>query len=319
MILTCGEALMDVFVEPGEGLRRPASFAMGGSPFNLAIALARQGIDVGFFGGLSHDSFGAMLRATLQQEGVDDRLAPHVAAQTTLSIVSRDAQGQPSYDFRGERGADIMIDERDVPDVLPESFRIVALSSYSLVVEPVCHAMLAIARLAARDRIVSLDVNYRPSLVGSPALWAARFAPYEGLATLIKASEEDIHLAYEGTRTPDAAAEHWLSCGAAVVLITRGAEGASLFTHSHQLHEPAPRLTPVDSVGAGDCFHAGFLAALSRRRAFTRAAIAALATEDLRDCLRWAVTTASISVTRQGADPPVTAAIEAYLQDIVRV
>ena len=79
---------------------------------------------------------------------------------------------------------------------------------------------------------------------------------------------------------------------------------------------PAPSMPVVDSVGAGDCFHAGFLAALSDRRVHTRAALLALSDDDLRDCLRWAVTAASISVTRQGADPPFRAEIAAALLSI---
>lgn len=319
MILTGGEALMDVFVEPGDGLRRAASFAMGGSPFNLAIALARQGLDVSFFGGLSDDAFGALLRAALQREGVDDRLAPTVPYKTTLSIVSRDAQGEPRYDFRGDQGAELMIGAESVPAMLPASCRVVALSSYPLVLEPVRHAMLRLARLAAPDRMISLDLNYRPSLVGDRRIWAERFAPYESLVTLMKASEEDIHLAYGGTRSPDAAAQHWLSQGAALVLITRGAAGASLFTRDHDLHVEAPSMPVCDTVGAGDCFHAGFLAALAHRQALTREAVLSLTVDELRACLRWAVMTASISVTRQGADPPTTAAIEAHLQEFVRV
>lgn len=316
MILTCGEALMDVFIAEGEGLSRPARFAMGGSPFNMAIALARQNVRAGFFGGLSHDAFGAMLRAILAQEHVDGSLAPQLDCPTTLSLVSRDAAGQPCYDFRGEGGADRMMDARFVPAALPDQWRVVALSSYPLVVAPVCEAMLAMARLAAQDRMVTIDVNYRPSLVGDRQQWAMRFAPYERLATIMKASEEDLQLAYDGQLSPDAAAAHFLAQGAGLVLITKGADGAIAYTHQNRVEVAAPPITVVDSVGAGDCFHAGFLAALSDRHALTRAALLSLSAADLRDCLRWAVTAASISVTRQGADPPTRAAIEAALLSI---
>lgn len=313
MILTCGEALIDVFVEPGKGLRREAVFAMGGSPCNVAVALARQGVTAGFFGGLSSDPFGAMLRSIFDAEGVSYSLSPPLAFKTTLSIVSRNADGHPSYDFRGTQGADIMFDVSHVPAALPAMVKAVALSSYPLVADPVRHTMLAMAELAARDRLVSIDVNYRAALVGDPAQWAARFAPYEMLATIMKASEEDIALAYRGTLSPQAAAAHWLARGAALVLITRGEQGATAYTAQNVVEVAAPRVAVVDTVGAGDCFHAGFLAALARQNALTRSAIQSLSVQALRDCLLWAVTAASLNVARQGTDPPSGAAIEAAL------
>lgn len=313
MILTSGEALIDVFVAPGEGLRRDAVFAIGGSPCNVAVALARQGTSASFFGGLSSDSFGDMLRGILDHEGVDHRLSPRLPNKTTLSIVSRDASGNPSYDFRGIDGADIMVTTAHVPTALPPDIQAVALSSYPLVVEPVCHAMLALARLAACDRVVSIDVNYRAALVGSASRWAARFAGYEPLATIMKASEEDVALAYEGQKSPEAAAQHWLASGASLVLITQGPQGAMAYTQGQTISMDAPDVTLADSVGAGDCFHAGFLAALTQRDALSRQAIAALSADTIRDCLAWAVVTASLNVARQGTDPPTRNEIRSAL------
>jgi fructokinase len=173
-----------------------------------------------------------------------------------------------------------------------------------MVVEPVRHAMLAIAQLAARDRLVSIDVNYRPALVGSCLLWAERFAPYEPLATIVKASEEDIALAYEGRRTPDAAAAHWLARGAALVLITRGADGASAYMAGGSLHAAAPRVAVVDTVGAGDTFNAGVLAALHVQGCLTKAGVAALPDSTLDAALSLGPRAAAITVSRPGANPP---------------
>ena len=313
MILTCGEALIDVFVEPGEGLSRPAVFTAGGSPFNTALALARQGAAAGFFGGLSNDRFGMMLRGILDAEGVAHDLAPALPNKTTLSIVSRDRDGHPSYDFRGVGGADLALTWDAVPAQLPAACRAVALSSYPLVLDPVRDAMRGIAQLAARDRVVSIDINYRPSLVGDRHVWAERFAPYETLATIMKASEEDVALAYGGERTAENAAAHWLDRGAALVLITRGARGASVFSPGRQFDMDAPAVTVSDTVGAGDCFHAGFLAALDRQGALSRPAVTMLSDNALRSALAWAITTASLNVTRRGTNPPHRHEIEAAL------
>src|SRR2546423_14137071 len=59
MIVVCGEALIDLFVGPAEGAEMPARAVAGGSPFNVAIGLARLGVDASFLGRISRDRFGA--------------------------------------------------------------------------------------------------------------------------------------------------------------------------------------------------------------------------------------------------------------------
>src|SRR6202011_55762 len=73
MILVCGEALIDLFVGPAEGAEMPARAVAGGSPFNVAIGLARLGVDAAILGGISRDRFGALLARMLIGEGIDDR------------------------------------------------------------------------------------------------------------------------------------------------------------------------------------------------------------------------------------------------------
>ena len=102
MFLVCGEALMDVFAvdETPTGVRLDAR--SGGSPFNVAIAIARLAQPVGVFGALSNDFLGERLMRALAEEGVDTRAIVRAAAPTTLSLVGMDAAGVPSY-LRGRR------------------------------------------------------------------------------------------------------------------------------------------------------------------------------------------------------------------------
>src|SRR4051812_24712467 len=99
MIIVCGEALFDVFNDgelPSTGAGGYAlSARVGGSPFNLAIGLARLGARPMFFGGLSADMFGRKLAATLTREGVDLGAAPRPAASTALVTIDVDDAGVP--------------------------------------------------------------------------------------------------------------------------------------------------------------------------------------------------------------------------------
>jgi fructokinase len=119
MILVCGEALIDLFVGPAEGAEMPARAVAGGSRFNVAIGLARLGVDASFLGGISRDRFGALLARTLVREGVDDRFLVRTDRLSTISMVATDDNGQPSYAFHGERAADRSFALTNLPAELP--------------------------------------------------------------------------------------------------------------------------------------------------------------------------------------------------------
>ena len=132
MILVCGEALIDLFVDPPEGTEMPARAVAGGSPFNVAIGLARLGAAAGFFGGVSRDRFGTLLADILGREGVDTRFLVRTDRLTTLSAIATAADGQPSYSFHGAAAADRSLTAGDLPAQLPDTVRALTFGSYTI-------------------------------------------------------------------------------------------------------------------------------------------------------------------------------------------
>ncbi|MBC7895078.1 MAG: hypothetical protein H7066_06680 [Cytophagaceae bacterium] len=102
--LACGEALMDVFLPDPRVEDATVDVRTGGSPFNVAIGLARLSQSVAYLGGISRDAMGERLLRTLEDEGVDTSLVARTHAPTTQSLVGVDREGMPSYEFRGEAG-----------------------------------------------------------------------------------------------------------------------------------------------------------------------------------------------------------------------
>ena len=94
MILVCGEALIDLFVDAPVNNAMPAHAVAGGSPFNVAIGLARLGVRSAFLGGISRDRFGVFLADTLAGEGVDDRYLVRTDRLSTISVVATAPDGQ---------------------------------------------------------------------------------------------------------------------------------------------------------------------------------------------------------------------------------
>ncbi|MFZ4530698.1 MAG: carbohydrate kinase family protein [Alsobacter sp.] len=269
MILVCGEALMDVFVAAGDGPPLPATLVAGGSPLNVALGLARLGRPVAYCGGLSADRFGTLLRGVLAAEGVDLRWAVTKPQPTTLSVVAQGADGQPHYSFYGDNGADRCLTVADLPAALPDTVTAIAMGSYSLAVGTTGEAL---AHLAAREharRVISVDLNLRPALVGPLDAWRERFAGFVRTASIVKASDEDVALAYGAGTDLAACAVAWRAEGAALVVITRGAAGAIAFLDGLTVEVPGRTIAVADTVGAGDGFHAALLAGLGRRGMLT--------------------------------------------------
>jgi len=313
MILVCGEALVDLFLDPPEGAEMAGRAVAGGSPFNVAIGLARLGIPVGFLGAISLDGIGAMLVERLRQEAVDPRFITRSDRLSTISAVATAADGQPSYGFHGEGAADRFLLPADLPPTLPPEVRVLTFGSYSMAVEPTGATLALLAEREHGRRVISVDPNLRPSVVPDMALWARAAERFYRTATIIKASDEDVRIAWGGKRSLQDAAAYWLGLGAKLVMITRGAEGVVGFCARGSVEVPAKAVDVRDTVGAGDSFHAALLARLSQMDRLSIEGIAALDLAALGDLLNYAATAASITVGRRGADLPKAAEVQAEL------
>ncbi|HSI40270.1 MAG TPA: carbohydrate kinase [Xanthobacteraceae bacterium] len=313
MILVCGEALIDLFVDPPEGTEMPARAVAGGSPFNVAIGLARLGVGSAFFGGISRDRFGTLLADILAREGVDGRFLVRTERLTTLSAIATAADGQPHYSFHGEGAADRSLTAADLPADLPDSVRALTFGSYTTVVEPVGSTYAMLAEREKGRRVISVDPNLRPTVVGDMQRWGEAAERFYRAATLVKASDEDVHTAFGGQLTVAEAAAFWRERGALLVVITEGARGATAFSAAGTVSVPGRRIAVRDTVGAGDTFHAALLARLSTTGRLSPQAIATLDTESLGDLLSFAAAAAAITCTRRGADLPHAADVAALL------
>jgi fructokinase len=309
-----GEALIDFTAEPGAGLRLQGH--VGGALLNGAVAAARLGVPVGYVTQLSTDLFGERLLAHLQANGIATGLVLRSAAPSTLAFVERTPQTN-RYAFYMQGTADVLWAPDPLPD-LPDSCRWLHYGSNLLTREPSGQRVLDFAR-AQRGRVLRVfDPNARPSLVEDLAAWRARCAECVAECELLKLSDEDCALLVPG-QALDAAAGAWLQAGPFAVLLTRGAEGATLYRRGHApVSVRPPPVQVVDTIGAGDTFGAGLSTALLDQGVQDAGALAALPTEAWAAVLRFAATAAALNCAREGADPPPRAAVEA-LQPQARI
>jgi len=306
MLMICGEALLDVFQgdETRTGLVLDAN--VGGSPFNLAVGLARLGQPAAFFSAISTGFAGERLMRTLVQEGVDTQAVARLEAPTTLSLIGLDAQGVPSYAFYGQGCADRLVTPEHLARV-PGGLALVNLGSYATVVEPVASTQRALVERerarGAAGALIAYDPNIRLNVEPELARWRDQLAWMLPRTDLLKVSDEDLGLLMPGIPIDDFAARA-LGAGVALVVVTRGAQGAVGWTaHDRVAIDPVP-VQVVDTVGAGDTFQAALITWLAEHDALARPALAGLAADALRDALQFAARAAAITCSRRGADMP---------------
>ncbi|MBD1551743.1 carbohydrate kinase family protein [Pseudomonas typographi] len=305
MYLVCGEALFDFFSEPDTGDLAHVSYqaVAGGSPFNVAIGLARLGTASGLLAGLSTDYLGQRLAGLLEAEGVSERYVQRFDAPTTLAMVALGADGSPQYSFRGEGCADRQITQASLP-ALGDDVRGLHVGSFSLVVEPIATALAALVAREAERRLISLDPNVRLNPAPSIDTWRARIEPLASQAHVIKVSDEDLHLLYPG-QSPASIAERWLGGRCQLVFVTHGGDGAEVFSRTFgRFSETASAVNIADTVGAGDTFQAALLAWLAEQGLDSPNGLQQLQAGQLQQLLQFCVRAAAITCSRTGPDLP---------------
>lgn len=306
MYLVCGEALFDFFSEEdASGLASKVNYTSiaGGSPFNVAVGLRRLGIEAGLFGGVSTDFLGRRLVQVLKDEGVSPQFLVEFAAPTTLAMVAVGANGSPHYSFRGEGCADRQLQVAHLP-VLGDEIRGLHVGSFSLVVQPVGDTLLALVQRESGKRLISLDPNVRLNPQPDIQLWRDRIAELVKHADLIKVSDEDLHLLYP-EQSPESVLQGWLQHRCQLVFLTRGGDGASVFSRRHGTwSQPAVDIVMADTVGAGDTFQAALIAWLTEQQLDSIEGLQQLSREQIDAMLAFAIRAAALTCTRTGPDLP---------------
>ena len=302
MLMVCGEALLDVFAagETRTGLTLDAN--VGGSPFNVAVGLARLGQPSAFLSAISTGFAGDRLMRALTAEGVDTGAVARLDAPTTLSLIGLDAQGVPSYAFYGDGCADRELHPADLQRV-HAGLQAVNVGSYATVVEPIASTLRVLVEREHTRTLIAYDPNIRLNVEPDIGRWREQLEWMLPRTHLLKASEEDLELLVPGVQINVWAASV-LMRGVKTVVVTRGALGAVAWTAHARATVPPVSVAVIDTVGAGDTFQAALLTWLAEHGRLSADALGALTQGELSDALTFAAQAAAITCSRRGADMP---------------
>jgi fructokinase len=266
-------------------------------------------------GRISNDRFGKIIRERLESNGV--HLEHSIAAEelTTLAVVSIDSKGVPSYAFYVNGTADWGWTPAELPtDVDLENMHATAIQfgCLTMAMQPSSSVIEKWARehFDQGSVTISHDINMRPALGFDPVEERVRVERLNQISHIIKASDEDIEWLYglaEGADLDDIV-HSWIGDTERIVLVTRGADGTSIYRkRSARADVPSRAINVVDTVGAGDTFCANLLGQLSDAdvlgsNPFDR--LENLTDADLREFVRISAVAASITCERAGCEPP---------------
>lgn len=257
-LFSIGEMVIDFI--PGS---EPASYIRkaGGAPANVAIAMAKNGLEAGMCCSVGEDAFGSFLMETLRENHVRVlKPQPCAEAITTMAFVTLDADGDRSFTFARKPGADMMLTEADVKEADVEEAVIVHAGSCSLSASPEAEATVRALRLGReKGKLVSFDVNYRNVMWNDDqAACAAKVFEILPYVDILKISEEEVEMMGGEAHLFQLMEQYGLT----LVVETLGSRGARCFFQGETIEAPGRKAVCVDATGAGDAFWGGFLSSL---------------------------------------------------------
>lgn len=300
-VTAIGELLID-FTPSGNDEMGIPLFACnpGGAPANVLAMNIRLGGSTAFIGKVGQDDFGRYLKKTLEVSNIDTTglvMTPEV--NTTLAFVQLSEQGDRSFSFYRNPGADMMLREDEINTQLISDCEIFHFGSVSLTDEPSRGATFSAVDFAKKQgKIISFDPNYRPPLWESQRRAKEEISHALSLADIIKVSEEEMSF-LTGETDPYKGAGLLSKSGAALILISLGLKGAFYFSQKCQGILSTYKVKTIDTTGAGDAF----LGAVHYRLRGKAGQIATMDQEEIEDIILFANAAGSLTTTRKGAIP----------------
>ncbi len=308
MIVVIGEALIDLISKESGKYQA----VVGGANANVALALAVRGEKQAFLVRISSDGFGQQIRNHLSNHGVNLNHSVFAKEQTTLAVATIDSAGVASYSFYTNQTADWGWTKEELPSIskLNElGVQAIQYGCLTMAMEPgnkVIEQWLS-EIYQTQSITLSHDLNIRPALGFDRESELARVEKLNRISHIIKASDADVEWLYDlptGSNL-DEIAEKW-SVGKLVV-ITRGAEGVSIYRDENRLDVSGFPVNLVDTVGAGDTYIATLLSELMSAGSLGAGPsekISQLTETQLIEFSKTANAAAAIVCERTGCQPP---------------
>jgi fructokinase len=264
-LLSYGEVLVDFLPT---SVNDPSYIPLaGGAPANVAVAYAKLGGTSYFAGGISEDNFGNMLIQELENEGVNTNFVKIIEdANTALVLVSLDSSGERTFNFYRHNTADTQYGISQVDNINWQNIGFFHFCSNTLTSQPMySDTLYAITSAKKNNVLISFDVNLRQQLWQDLSVLMYRVEACIAESDIIKLSKDEArYLANIKQVDVESYINFILTLGPKLIVITDGPNAVQVTCDSFTVLVDVPRISPVDTTGAGDSFISGFLFSLAQ-------------------------------------------------------
>ena len=297
-VIAMGELLID-FTMSGQSEQGNNLFEAcpGGAPCNVLALLNKMGKKTAFLGKVGKDQFGTLLRATLEDVGINTaNLLTDEQVNTTLAFVHTFPDGDREFSFYRNPGADMMLTAEEVDEEFLAKTRLFHFGTLSMTHEGVREATKK-ALKAAKDKglLISFDPNLRPPLWSSLELAKEQMEYGFGFCDILKISDNEIQFV-SGKEDYDEGIRYLQETyQIPLILLTMGKDGSRAYYKGMRVERAGFQCRTIETTGAGDTFCGSSLNYILEHD------FENLTEEQLGEMLTFANAAAAIVTTRKGA------------------
>lgn len=297
-VIALGELLID-FTMNGQSEQGNNMFEAcpGGAPCNVLALLNKMGKKTAFIGKVGKDQFGALLRDTITEAGIDaSNLMVDENVNTTLAFVHTFPDGDREFSFYRNPGADMMLTADEVNPEVVKDTKVFHFGTLSMTHEGVREATKkAVETAKANGCLVSFDPNLRPPLWSSLDLAKEQMEYGFGKCDILKISDNEIQFVSGKEDYDEGIAYLQETYYIPLILLTMGKDGSRAYYKGMRVERPGFSVKAIETTGAGDTFCGSSLNYLVDHD------FENLTEEQLGEMLTFANAAAALVTTKKGA------------------
>lgn len=297
-VIALGELLID-FTMNGQSEQGNNMFEAcpGGAPCNVLALLNKMGKKTAFIGKVGKDQFGALLRDTITEAGIDaSNLMVDENVNTTLAFVHTFPDGDREFSFYRNPGADMMLTADEVNPEVVKDTKVFHFGTLSMTHEGVREATKkAVETAKANGCLVSFDPNLRPPLWSSLDLAKEQMEYGFGKCDILKISDNEIQFVSGKKDYDEGIAYLQETYNIPLILLTMGKDGSRAYYKDMRVERPGFSVKAIETTGAGDTFCGSSLNYLVDHD------FENLTEEQLGEMLTFANAAAALVTTKKGA------------------
>lgn len=297
-VIALGELLID-FTMNGQSEQGNNMFEAcpGGAPCNVLALLNKMGKKTAFIGKVGKDQFGALLRDTITEAGIDaSNLMVDENVNTTLAFVHTFPDGDREFSFYRNPGADMMLTADEVNPEVVKDTKVFHFGTLSMTHEGVREATKkAVETAKANGCLVSFDPNLRPPLWSSLDLAKEQMEYGFGKCDILKISDNEVQFVSGKEDYDEGIAYLQETYNIPLILLTMGRDGSRAYYKGMCVERPGFSVKAIETTGAGDTFCGSSLNYLVDHD------FENLTEEQLGEMLTFANAAAALVTTKKGA------------------